>query len=275
MDMDRLLVIGNWLLPLIYLALLIDYGATFFLKTRTVPRRPHLLVVVLVHGAYLVLRSLHLGRPPLVGGQEILSVVAWAMAAVYLVVEWTGRDRRTGVFILFLAFLFQYTSSMFLAAASAAAPTAEVSNIWSSLHTLPALVAYTALAFAAIYGLLYLVARRDLKSHRFGVFFDRLPPLDLLGRMMWHALLVGFAFMTVTIVTGPLMLSAGVEGASAALSSLKIEMKIVTGGVAWLILAAAILGRTLGKWTAGRISCIAIVGYLVVMALLVASAMLS
>jgi ABC-type uncharacterized transport system permease subunit len=275
MDMDHLLVIGNWLLPLLYLALLIDYGATFFLKTRTVPRRPHLLVVVVLHGAYLVLRSVHLGRPPLVGGQESLSVVAWAMAAVYVVVEWTGRDRRTGVFILFLAFILQYTSSMFLAAAPAAAPAAEAGGLWSGLHTLPALVAYTAFAFAAIYGLLYLVARRDLKSHRFGVFFDRLPPLDLLGRMMWHALLVGFAFMTVTIVTGPLMLSAGALGAQAALSSPKVEMKIVTGGVAWVIYAVAILGRTFGKWPPGRISGIAVVGYLVVMALLVASALMS
>jgi ABC-type uncharacterized transport system permease subunit len=270
--MVRVLEIGNWLVPLLYLALLIDYGTTFFLRTRTDRRSPWLWAVLAIHAAWLVLRAIHLGRPPLASAQEVLSVVAWAMAAVYAVVELAGRDRRTGIFVLFLVFLFQYTSSMFVAAAPEAGSPAEVSNLWSRLHTLPALVAYTAFAFAAIYGLLYLVAQRDLKSHRFGVFFDRLPPLDLLGRMTWHSLLVGFVFMTATILTGPLMVGLGAEP-SGQLSA-KVIMKIVTGGVAWLIYAAAIVGRMVGKWHPGRIAIIALVGYAVVVALLVASALL-
>jgi ABC-type uncharacterized transport system permease subunit len=271
--MDTLLVIGNLLLPLLYLALLIDYGTTFFLRTRTGRRSPELWAVVAIHAGWLVLQAVRQGRPPLANAQETLSVVAWAMAAVYAIVETAGRDRRTGVFVLLLVFLLQYTSSMFVAAVPA--PAAEPTGVWFRLHTLPALVAYTAFAFAAIYGLLYRVAQNDLKRHRFGVFFDRLPPLDLLGRMMWHTLLVGFIFMTATIVTGPLMFPPGSEGAQAALSSLKVEMKIVTGGVAWAIYAAAIIGRLAGKWHAGRISAIAVIGYVVVVALLVASAILS
>ena len=272
--MAQLLVIGNWLLPLLYMALLIDYGATFFLRTRADRRTPHLVIVLALHGAWLVARAVHLGRPPLANAQETLSVVAWAMAAVYAVVELLGRDRRTGVFVLFLAFVFQYTSSMFMAAGAEAAAAEPIAGLWPRLHVIPALVSYTAFAFAAIYGLLFLVAQRDLKTHRFGVFFDRLPPLDLLGRMMWHALLVGFAFMTVTILTGPLMFAAGAEGAAAPLGA-KIVMKIVTGGVAWLIFAVAILGRWIGKWHDGRVSAIAVAGYVVVVALLVASALLS
>ena len=31
---------ANWLLPLLYLVVLIDYGATFFLRTRTHKRNP-------------------------------------------------------------------------------------------------------------------------------------------------------------------------------------------------------------------------------------------
>jgi ABC-type uncharacterized transport system permease subunit len=270
--MDTLLILGNLLLPLLYLALLIDYGTTFFLRTRTGRRSPELWAVVALHAAWLVLRAVHLGRPPLVNAQETLSVAAWAMAAVYALVETAGRDRRTGVFVLLLAFLLQYISSMFLAAVPA--PAAEPTGVWFRLHTLPALVAYTAFAFAAIYGLLYRVAQNDLKRQRFGVFFDRLPPLDLLGRMMWHTLLVGFIFMTASIVTGLLLFALGNGGAPAASLSLKVEMKIVTGGVAWVIYATAVVGRLAGRWHAGRLSAIAVAGYAIVAALLIASALL-
>ena len=273
--MAWLIVIGNWLLPLLYLALLIDYGATFFLRTRTQNRHPWLWGVIVLHLAYLVLRGVHLGHPPLAAPAEILSALAWAMAAVYAVVEVAGRDRRSGVFVLSLAFIFQYTSSHLLAGIAAAPPAVLAEPVLARVHLIPALLAYTAFAFAAIYGLLYLLAQRDLRHRRFGVFFDRLPPLDLLGRMTWFALVTGFIFISITIVTGPLMFGPGSEAAQAALASTKVLLKIVTGGVAWVIYAAAILGRWLGKWGPPRISGIAVAGYAVVMVLLIASALLS
>jgi ABC-type uncharacterized transport system permease subunit len=58
-------------------------------------------------------------------------------------------------------------------------------------------------------------------------------------------------------------------------ASPKIMSKVITGGVAWIIYAVAILGRLLGKWQPGRISVVAAFGYAVVVALLVASALLS
>jgi len=83
------------LLPLAYLALLIDYGATFFLRTRTHARTPHLLLVVALHLGYLVACGLHLGYPPITNTPEILSVLALAMTAVYAWVELASRDRRS------------------------------------------------------------------------------------------------------------------------------------------------------------------------------------
>jgi ABC-type uncharacterized transport system permease subunit len=272
--MASVLTVGNWLLPLLYLALLIDYGATFFLRTRTVARNPWLLPVIGVHTLVLVLRGIQEGRPP-TDAHEILSVVALAIAAVYTVIEFASRDRRGGVFVILLAFLFQYASTVFLAAPGAAAAAEPAESVWGRLHIVPALVAYTAFGFACIYGLLYLLARRGLRHHRFGVLFDRLPPLDLLGHMTWLALVTGFIFMTVTIATGLAMAASGHATPEGMTASPKIVSKIVTGGVAWVIYAAAILGRLVGKWEAGRISVVAVAGYAVVVALLVASALLS
>ena len=272
--MASVLMVGNWLLPLLYLALLVDYGATFFLRTRTVARNPWLLPVIGVHTLVLVLRGIHLGRPP-TEAHEVLSVVTLAIAAVYTVIEFASHDRRGGVFVILLAFLFQYTSTVFLAAPSAVSPVEAAESVWMRLHVVPALVAYTAFGFACIYGLLYLAARRGLRHHRFGVLFDRLPPLDLLGRMTWLALVAGFVFMTITIATGPFLAVSGHAGTEAVTASPKIMSKIVTGGVAWVIYAVAILGRLVGKWQAGRISVVVVAGYGVVVVLLLASALLS
>ncbi|MCX5654578.1 MAG: cytochrome c biogenesis protein CcsA, partial [Planctomycetota bacterium] len=154
-------------------------------------------------------------------------------------------------------------------------PSEAAESAWARLHVVPALMAYTAFGFACIYGLLYLVARRGLRHHPYGVLLDRLPPLDLLGHMMWLALVAGFIFMTIAIATGPLMAAAGYASTEAVAASPKIMSKIITGGVAWVIYAVAILGRLVGKWQAGRISVVAVAGYGVVVVLLLASALLS
>ncbi len=265
--MQGLLTAGQWLLPLLYLGLVIDYATTFFARVRARARSPHLAAVLGIHVAVLVLWSLDHRRPPLATSVEILTVLALAIAAVYGVAEWIGRDRRTGVFVLLLAFLFQYTASYFLGVRES--PPAHIeSGVWARLHVLPAVVAYTALGLAAVYGALYLAARRELKRHRFGMLFDRLPPLERLGNMTWHVLLVGFVAITAAVVAGVVM--ARGEAMTA-----KIAVKIVTGGVAWLLYAAAVLGRGLAKWPLARVAGLALGGFAVVLALLVASMLLA
>ncbi len=267
--MSSLLIIVNWLLPLLYLALLVDYGTTFFLRTKAQVRNPWLAPVLCVHAFFLILRSVQLGQPPLGNVYEILSVLALSTGAVYAALEFASRDRRSGIFIFLLVFLFQYTSSSFLGASS------SESTGWGRLHIVPALVAYTAFAISAVYGLLHLLAERNLRKHRFGVLFDRLPSLDLLGRMTWHALLGGFIFITITMITGPLMFGHGDSGADVQSLDAKVIAKIVIGSIAWLIYVVAVLGKLLGKWPSRRISSVAVTGFVVIMILLIVSGILS
>lgn len=266
--MDDLLRIANWLLPLFYLALLIDYGATFFMAVRVQARSPWVVAVIAVHAAFLVLLGMQEGYSPLVGQFGILSIIAVSMAAMYWVLERIARDRRAGLFIFGLIFLFQYTASIFLPPMSNVA--SGIGPWWARLHVLPAALAYTALSLGGVYGLLHLVAQHNLKKHRFGLLFDRLPPLELLGKMTWWALLHGFGFMTVSIVTG-----LWLAHSEAALEGPRLLAKIAIGSFAWLICLVAILGRTAGKWPMSRVSVIAVAGFLAIMALLVASATLS
>lgn len=273
---DTLIAI-NWALPLAYLALVVDYGAAFSLRLRTRPRVAWLVLLVAVHTGYLVLQGFEGGRRLVTDPYAIPSILAVSMTAVYVLIEVATRDRRTGVFVLGLAFLFQYTSSMIfpqrLAEAAAAGP--ETASTWHELHVVPAALSYTALAFAGIYGLLCTLVQRGLKRHRFGVLFDRLPPLETLGRMTWLAVVIGFVFMTLALASAPLLMHAERQAGAAAEISPKVLAKIITGIVAWGIYAVAVAGRLLGKWAPARVARVAVAGFVVVLVLLVASGLLS
>ncbi|MHC4716831.1 MAG: cytochrome c biogenesis protein CcsA [Planctomycetota bacterium] len=275
--MDLLLSIANWLLPLAYLALAIDYGATFILRTRIHARTPGILLAGIFHVAFLAswaVRSdgLALGSIP-----ELLSVIALCSTLVYGATETVCRDRRAGAFVFLLVFLVQYSSAVSLAGGPSglAGPEADARSGWALLHYVPAALAYTAIAFAAVYDLLYLSGQRSIKQHRVGLLFDRLPPLELLGRMSWYALLVGLAFITVAIVTGAVLWGGGGSASPDHAPDPKIIAKIVTGLAAWAACTVAVLGRWLGRWSVARVSQIAVAGSAVVLVLFVSSAVLS
>ena len=274
--MDTLLSILNWLLPLVYLALAIDYGATFILRNRTHVRNPGVFLAIVFHVAFLVLWGVRFGGLPLVSNYEILSVVAVSSAAVYWAIELVTRDRRAGVFVFLLIFLLQYTSSASLSVMIAhAGDSGHMQAGLGRLHVLPAVLAYTALAFGAVYATLYLVGQRNMKHHNFGLLFDRLPPLDLLGRMSFQSMQVGFAFMTITIITGGVLFHRFGSGGGAMPIDPKLLAKIVIGSAAWIIFAMDVFGKYILKWSVSRVSAITLAGFLIIAVLFVTSLALS
>lgn len=270
--MVEILHVLNWLLPMLYLVLLIHYGAAFFLRTKTHQPSKALPAVLIVHAGYLALLATQLHRIAPVNSLEVLTVVAAAITAVYWVIEFASRDRRTGLFVMLAAFLLQYTSSVFISHADWSGGEVPVGRgSLAQFHTIPSTLAYTAFTLAAIYGALYLMAQRSIKQRHFGLLFDRLPPLELLGTMNWHALLTGFAFISLAILSGAVVAAPG----SMTAMSGKVLVKVVTGAAAWVIYAGAIVGRLVLKWESARVSWVAIAGFVVVMAMLVAGVVMS
>ncbi len=268
--MNSILNMLNWLGPLAYLALLIDYGASFLLRTRSQGRSILLPIVVAAHAGALALLGWHLGRMVPANNYEVLSVLAAGTAAMYWLVELGTRDRRTGAFVLLVVFLLQYTASIFLRGELSGSPAPSAPAGW---HVIPAMVAYTGFTISAIYGVLYIWARRDLKQRRFGILFDRLPSLDLLGVMNWHAMVAGFAFMTLAIVSGALMYSH--SPSAAGVMTANVFIKVFAGITAWVIYAGALVGKFVQKWDRARVCRVTVVGFVVVATMLVAGVVLS
>lgn len=240
--METFLSAAVILLPLAYLLVAVDYGFLFF-ASHPVARRTASLALrgtVLFHLAYLAALTARWGQFPAATVSQALSVVAFSVAVVYAFVEWHGRERSTGFWMVSLVFFFQLLSSVLVRPDP---PDLELfHNVFFAAHVSLALLGYAAFAVAAGYAFLFLQLYRELKGGRFSTFYGKLPPLEVLERMMLGALLAGFIALTGAVVTGSLW-AERLYG-----SGWLHDPKILVTFATWGLYAAALLLRRLRRW---------------------------
>ena len=139
------------------------------------------------------------GRPMVASAAGVLSSMGLAVASVHLVLEGRIGTRAIGVFPVLVAVAFSVGSD---AADMLRIPQADLPRWSTGAHVLGAVLAYSGLLLAALYGTLFLLQRRALRSRRFGLLFDRLPSLELLDQFSWRSLVAAVACLTVTIAMG-------------------------------------------------------------------------
>jgi len=239
---DPLLDAANLLLPLGYLLAAVAYGLLFFAGHGLARRAatPLLAGTALLHLAFLVGVTLRWGQFPAVTVSQALSVVAFAVAVVYLFVEWHAGERSTGFWLVSLVFAFQLLSSLLR---TPEPPDREIfhSALFAS-HVSLALLGYAAFVVAAGYGFLFLELYRELKAGRFSTFYGKLPPLEVLERMMSGALVVGFAALTGAVACGVFWAQRSFP------DEWLRDPKILFTFATWALYATALLLRRLRRW---------------------------
>jgi HemX protein len=247
--------VATILLPLAYLLVAIDYGFLFFAAAPFAERTatPALRGTVLLHLASLVAATFQWEQFPASTVSQALSVVAFAVAVVYVFVEWHGRARSTGFWLVSLVFFFQLLSSLL------ARPNPPDRAIFHdpifSLHVSLALLGYAAFVVGAAYAFLFLQLYRDLKAGRFSTFYGKLPPLEVLERMMIGALSVGFVALTGALVTGAFWAERLYHNGW--LRDPKILFTVAT----WALYAAALLLRRLRRWQGRQTAIASLAGF--------------
>ncbi len=253
--MQTFLAIANLLLPLAYLLVAVNYAILFFSPQPRAERiaTPALRGTVLFHLLYLVALTLQHHQFPAATVSQALSMVAFFVAVVYVFVEWHGRARSTGFWLVALVFFFQLLSSVLTRPNPP--DRAIFHDPFFSIHVLLALLGYTAFVVAAGYGFLYLQLYRDLKGGRFSTFYGKLPPLEVLERMMMGALLVGFVALTGAVATGAFWANRLYHDQW--LHDPKILFTLAT----WVLYAAALLLRRLRRWQGRQTALASLAGF--------------
>jgi len=257
---DSLINAANVVLPTAYLAAAVGYATLFYARSA----RGGLVgsicfrAALVLHLGFLILLTLRWKQYPAATVAQALTVTAFAVAIVYLFLEWYGRERSTGLWILSLVFLFQLLSSLTW---SAPPPNLKAfHSSWFGVHVTLALFGYAAFTLSGGYGFLFLRLYRELKLGRFQTFFNRLPPLEVLDRMMTGALVSGFILFSGAIVAG----AAWAESLS--LTRWFDDPWSIVTLATWLFYGAALALRRLRRWQARQTAVASLVGIAAILA---------
>ena len=218
------------------------------------PSRPWLwpaLGAVTLHAAYHLLVAWRTPGGPDMHFFAALSLVSLGMAAMTLLVAIQGRMAALGVVAFPLA-------AALLAAYHLYGHQASSGLDWRlQLHAWLALLAYAALAIAALLAVMLWAQERALRRREFRGWLRALPPLTELESLLFRSITVGFVLLTATLLTGLLFVDN--------LLAQHLVHKTVLSGLSWLAFGALLLGR----WQRGWRGATAVRWTLVAMALLV------
>lgn len=258
--MEPALQLLNTLLPLGYLLAAMAYLVVFSGEVRWAERWATRIArtVVGLHLGYLLLCSLLYEHVPVANAWEGSTFVAFAIAVVYLGLEWRWKDKATGVFLFTPVLFFQTLSSAFVT------HTKDVDPILRSpffgVHVTVALLGYAALAVAAVYGIMYLLLFRELKKHRVSLLFRRLPTLETLARLNAGAIALGWAGLTIGMVWGTIwawgLMTGGVLG-----GDLLTDPKFILTVAVWGLYGVCLGGRYLARWPNRQLAVWSILGF--------------
>jgi HemX protein len=242
-------------LPILYAAAVGLYAASFFQNNPLAEKLKSgfLVVTVVLHLTYLVLRTVAFDHPPITTVFEIMTVLAACIALAYAYIEFRTKTRNTGFFILLLALVFQTTSSFYIRDLTEIAPILR-SNLLG-FHVSSALLGYTAISLSAVYGLLYLMLYHEIKSSRFGVVYSRLPNLEMLEKMSHNSEVFGFWMLTAAIIVGLFWLPRAFENFS------YFDPKLIGSLIIWAIYAVGLGAKRLLGWQGRKTMIISLVGF--------------
>jgi ABC-type transport system involved in cytochrome c biogenesis permease subunit len=254
----------NVLLPLGYLLAGMGYLVVFLDSPEWAKRWATRVTTYVVgfHALYLLLATLAFGHFPVATPWEGFSFIAFAIAVVYMGLEWRSREKATGVFLLGLVLFFQILSSAFVT------HTREVDEVLRSplfsVHVISALLGYAALSVGAVYGAMYTLLYGELKKSRVSLIFRRLPSLETLSRLNMGAVLFGWAALTAGILLGSLW--AGRLMSTGWLAGpYYTDPKFILTAVLWGLYGITLMGRYLLRWPNRQLAVLSIVAFVLLL----------
>lgn len=209
-----------------------------------------------VHFIYFILRWTEGGRIPVTSFFEAVNALGMGIVLVFLVMELRYRVPALGAFMLPLVLLLMMPAAVLSGRISDMNPVLK--SAWLGIHTSLAVLGDAAFAFSFIVSLMYIIQERQLKHKHLGAIFHRLPPLDVMDRIGYRALSIGWPLFTLGMITG------SIWAESAWGSYWSWDPKETWSLIVWVVYLVLLHLRTIG-WRGRKMAYLSIVGFVFVL----------
>ena len=245
----------NILLPIFYAINVTVYLYDFFNENKILSnsKRLILFLTLLLHGIYLITRTIVFDHPPITSKFEIFSIIAFSIGFSYFVLELLTDIRGTGAFILFFSLVFQFISSLFIEHNYIVPEVLR--NRMLGLHVVNALLGYSGITISAVYGVLFLLLDNNLKGNKFGLVFNRLPSLEILEKLNFYSAIIGFVLLSAAMAIGIIWLPGAFPKFS------YFDPKLVCTFIVWVIYGCGISSKLFGRLYGKKAIIFSLIGF--------------
>ena len=252
--MDQASVILVWLAYLLYAAAFAVFLIAFFTQ-RPWMNRVGMIVAALavaIQSLALVFRGLSAGHFPFVGIYESMVLIAWAIVVVWYVLEAFTRIKAVGLYVMPVVLVL-----LTVALIEYDPPVGLVPALRSDIvivHVIVMLVAIGCLYVAGGAAMIYLVEETLLRRRKTGGILGRLPSLAALDRLIYHATLLGFPFLTMGMAAGV------IRAETFRVPGWATDPMVLLSAAAWGVYLVLIAGRVRGGWSGRAVSWMSVAG---------------
>lgn len=245
----------NFIIPIFYAATFFAYLWDFTHEKSWLnnSKRVFLFLTLLLHTFYLLERTVEFNHPPITNKNEIFTLLAFAVAFSYFILELVSDVRRTGVFILIIPLFFQVISSLFIE--DLVDVNEVLRNRLLGLHVVSAILGYSGFTVSAVYGLLFTLLYKEIKLNKFGLIYNRLPSLETLEKLSFYSVIIGFILLSFSILIGIIWLPEAFPDFSF------FDPKLISTGLVWLIFGIGISLKIFANWYGKKVVKFFLTGY--------------
>jgi len=247
------------LVPLVlYFCAFVGYALHFARRTAVSARlaTTMLTAATLAHTFIIGMRTMQVGQVPVFDATSAISMFVWLLAVAYLYTEVTTEERTMGVFILPLIVALQLIPAF---KTTAEVRSAVLRGPLFGVHVSSLLFAYASFALAFVIGLTYVLLFKEIKTKHLGVFYARLPSLQVLDQMNQRAIVVGWVFLTIGLVAGVIF------AAQTHVPAMSIEdPKIFVALICWAVYSFELFAARRMGWAGRKTAYLSALGFAIV-----------
>jgi ABC-type uncharacterized transport system permease subunit len=203
-------------------------------------------LLIAIHGTHLILRGLAIETLPLVTKLDALSLLAIAIIILILIIELTSKNKTTILFAVFLSFIIQTISSIFYSWNLTPHPLLE--DPFYALHVILAVLGYS-------YALLYIMLNHNIKYHRLGIIYEKLPPLRNLERLSIRSIQIGIVTLGLGILVGHLQAKQMLG------TYWPMDPKVIYNNIIWFAYFLGLIIAQIYRWRGRWMAYLAMLGF--------------